>query len=53
MQPVLGRGFREGDDRPGAEPVILLGHDLWRDRYGSAPDIVGTADPRQRRARAP
>ncbi|HJR61134.1 MAG TPA: ABC transporter permease [Vicinamibacterales bacterium] len=41
MQPVLGRGFREGDDRPGAEPIVLLGHALWRDRYGSAPDIVG------------
>jgi putative ABC transport system permease protein len=40
-QPILGRGFREGDDRQGAEPVVLLGHDLWRDRFGSAPDIVG------------
>jgi putative ABC transport system permease protein len=43
VPPILGRGFREGDDRPGAEPVILLGHDLWRDRYASAPDIVGKA----------
>ena len=41
VQPSLGRGFREGDDRPGAEPIILLSFDLWRDRYGSAPDIVG------------
>ena len=24
MQPILGRGFRDGDDRPGAEPVVLL-----------------------------
>ena len=40
MQPVLGRGFQEGDDAPGAN-VVLLGHELWRDRYGSAPDIVG------------
>src|SRR5262245_57923473 len=40
VQPILGRGFREGDDRPGAEPVVLLGHDLWRDRYASSPDIV-------------
>lgn len=38
---LLGRGFREGDDRPSADPVVLIGHDLWRDRYGSAPDIVG------------
>ncbi len=41
VQPIRGRGFREGDDRPGAEPVVLLGYNLWRDRFGSAPDIVG------------
>jgi putative ABC transport system permease protein len=41
VSPILGRGLRDGDDRPGAEPVILLGYGLWRDRYGSAPDIVG------------
>lgn len=41
VQPIQGRGFREGDDRPGAEPVILLGYELWRDRYGSSPDIIG------------
>jgi putative ABC transport system permease protein len=41
VQPILGRGFRDGDDRPGADPVVLIGHDLWRDRYASAPDIIG------------
>jgi putative ABC transport system permease protein len=41
VQPLHGRGFREGDDHPGAEPVMLLSYDLWRERYGSAPDIVG------------
>ena len=41
VEPLVGRGFREGDDRPGAEPVMLLSYELWRDRYGSAPDIVG------------
>jgi putative ABC transport system permease protein len=43
VAPMLGRGFREGDDRPGAEPVILLGERLWRDRFAGAPGIVGTA----------
>ncbi len=43
VQPILGRGFREGDDRAGAEPVILIGHDLWRDRYGASPNLIGTA----------
>jgi hypothetical protein len=41
VQPLHGRGFREGDDRIGAEPVVLLGYDLWRDRYRSDPAIVG------------
>ena len=41
VQPILGRGFEPGDDQPGAGNIVLLGHALWRDRYGSAPDIVG------------
>lgn len=41
VQPILGRGLRAGDDRPGADPVILLGHDLWRDRFAGASDIIG------------
>jgi predicted permease len=43
VTPILGRGFQEGDDRPGAAPVMLIGHDLWRDRYKSSPDIVGAS----------
>jgi putative ABC transport system permease protein len=41
VQPILGRGFRAGDDRQGADPVILLSYDLWRDQYGSAHDVIG------------
>lgn len=41
VQPLIGRGFREGDDRRGADAIVLIGYELWRDRYGSAPDIVG------------
>src|SRR5262249_53716898 len=41
VEPELGRGFHEGDDRPGAPMIVLLGHDLWRDRYGSDRGIVG------------
>jgi predicted permease len=40
-QPLLGRTFRAGEDRPEAEPVIILGHAVWRDRYGSDQDVVG------------
>ena len=42
VQPMLGRGFRQADDRPGADPVILLGYDLWHDRYGGSADILGS-----------
>ncbi len=41
VQPVLGRGFREGEDRPGAEPVIMIGYDLWQDRFGGSREILG------------
>jgi putative ABC transport system permease protein len=40
-KPVLGRNFREEEDRPGAEPVILLSNDLWVRRFGGDPGIVG------------
>jgi putative ABC transport system permease protein len=41
VQPMLGRGFRDGDDRPGADPVILLGQRLWQERFSGAADSVG------------
>ena len=41
VQPILGRGFRTADERPGAEPVMLLGYDLWQQRYNGSPSIVG------------
>jgi len=41
VEPALGRGFRAGDDKLSADPVILLSHEVWRDRFGSAPDVVG------------
>jgi putative ABC transport system permease protein len=40
-QPVLGRDFRDEDDRPGAEPVALLGYRLWLRRYGADAAILG------------
>ncbi len=40
QRPELGRGFRPEDGRRGAPRVALLGHDLWRDRFGSDPAIV-------------
>jgi putative ABC transport system permease protein len=39
--PVLGRDFTPEDDRAGSEPVVILGHTVWRDRYQSDPDMIG------------
>ncbi|HKF56191.1 MAG TPA: ABC transporter permease [Blastocatellia bacterium] len=36
-----GRDFREEEGLAGAEPVVLIGYGLWRDRYGSDPSVVG------------
>ena len=41
VAPLLGRGFREGDDVPGAEPVALISFGLWQE-LGGNPAIIGT-----------
>lgn len=40
VSPAVGAGFRPGDDVPGAEPIIVLSHSLWRE-LGGDPSIVG------------
>jgi predicted permease len=39
--PVLGRCFAWSDGLPGAEPVTILSHGLWRRRFGGDPRIAG------------
>jgi len=41
IQPMLGRTLRVEDDRPNAEPVMILSYEFWRDHQGSDPAIVG------------
>jgi len=38
---LLGRTFSPGEDRPGAEPVVVLSHGVWQLELGGDPDIVG------------
>lgn len=41
IAPEQGRNFIPADDEPGAEPVVILGHGMWRNRFGEDPDVVG------------
>ena len=40
-RPVLGRVLDESDERAGAPPVVLLGYDVWTERFDRDPRIVG------------
>ena len=41
VSPSLGRLPFPDHDRPGGEPVVLLGSDAWRQRYDGDPQILG------------
>src|SRR5215471_1365120 len=41
VAPELGRSFQPGDDKDGFNHVVILGHQLWEQRFGSDPNIVG------------
>jgi putative ABC transport system permease protein len=41
MKPLLGRDFTPADDVPGADPVVLLGYDLWYTRFNQDPEVIG------------
>ena len=41
VAPFLGRQFNADDDRPGAEPVVILNYEVWQRRYLGDTSIVG------------
>jgi predicted permease len=41
VAPVVGRDFDEADARPGAPPVVLVGHALWRGEFAGDRAVVG------------
>lgn len=43
VRPMLGRSFREDEGAATAPPVTVIGHQMWRDRFGSDPEAVGRA----------
>ena len=40
--PLLGRPILEDDERPGATPVVVIGADVWRSRFGADAATIGT-----------
>ena len=42
-EPRLGRGFLPEEEIPGNDNVVVLGHDLWQDRFGGDEGILGSA----------
>jgi len=41
VHPLLGRGFEPNDAAAGADPVILIGYQVWQRDYGGAANIIG------------
>ena len=43
VQPIVGRGFRPEEERPGHAGYVLLSHGLWTRRFGADRSIPGKA----------
>ena len=42
VPPALGRVLTAADEVVGALDVVVVGHDYWRSRLGSRPDVIGS-----------
>jgi len=41
--PALGRFLTDDDGRDGGPAVVILSDELWRERYGSSPGVLGAS----------
>jgi predicted permease len=41
IKPLHGRFFREGEDKTGAAPVVVLSEQLWRRDFGGDERVIG------------
>jgi putative ABC transport system permease protein len=41
VAPVLGRGFLPGEEEPGADPVMILGYEVWQEKFDGSPEVIG------------
>jgi putative ABC transport system permease protein len=53
LQPLLGRTFLDSETVEKAEPVIVLGYDLWQRKYNGDPHILGKTIRMSRRDTPP
>jgi len=41
IPPLYGRPLLDVDEKPSAEPVIVIGEDLWKTLFDSDPQVIG------------
>lgn len=41
VAPVLGRGFLPEEELPGADPVMILGYEVWQEKFDGSRDVIG------------
>jgi hypothetical protein len=41
VEPMLGRDFRSGEDRPGQPKIAILSYGTWMKRFGGRRDVIG------------
>ena len=41
VSPALGRDFTPQEDQSGAQAVVLISGNVWKQRYGSDPGVIG------------
>jgi putative ABC transport system permease protein len=41
VDPLLGRTFHDGEDKQGAQRVVVLTYGMWQRRFGGDPSIIG------------
>ena len=39
--PAIGRGFLTEEDEPGRDNVVVISNELWKERFGGDPEILG------------
>ena len=49
VRPILGRTFEESDDRPEAQPTVVLQHAFWENQFRGDSSVIGRYSGRSSR----